>query len=72
MRNKPLTGAPMKQKNDEGDDFNPLARDSKKDSFLRRNLQLEQNKELVAKKMEREQLTTQRLQVIKIQNSTVD
>ena len=56
----------MKQKNDEGDDFNPLTRDSKKDSFLRRNLQLEQNKELVAKKMEREQLTTQRPQVIKI------
>ena len=72
MRNKPLAGAPMKQKNDDGDDFNPLTRDSKKDSFLRRNLQLEQNKELVARKMERDQVTIQRPQVIKIQNSTVD
>lgn len=72
MRNKPLAGPPMKQKNDDRDDFNPLTRDSKKDSFLRRNLQLEQNKELVARKMEREQVTTQRPQVIKIQNSTVD
>lgn len=38
----------MKQKDDE---HNPLARDSKKDAFLRKNKILEQNKELVASKM---------------------
>lgn len=48
MKNKPLNGSPMKQKQDDGGDFNPLSRDSKKEAFLKKNKLLEQNREIVA------------------------
>lgn len=48
MKTKPLNGSPMKQKHDDGGDFNPLSRDSKKEAFHKRNKLLEQNKEIVA------------------------
>jgi hypothetical protein len=41
MKTKPLTGSPMKQKLDDGGEYNPLARDSKKDVFLSKNKILE-------------------------------
>ena len=51
MKTKPLAGSPMKQKHDESGYINPLTRDSKKDAFLRKNILLEQNKEIVAQKL---------------------